>query len=267
METIEIDSVREFWDRQPCNIKHGRAEVGTLEYFQQVSQKRYRAEPHIRKFADFPRWNGKRVLEIGCGIGTDAAEFSRLGALYTGVELSQESLNLAKERFQVEGLAGSFGQANAETIDNDLSLLGLDGDYDLIYSFGVLHHTPDFGRALRAIGRVADPETEIRIMVYAKHSLKNRLIGEGTEQPEAQTGCPIANTYSSEELHDEFEKAGLLITSIRQDHIFQWDLEKYKAGEFVKRPWFEVMPPELLQTLSSLVGWHYLVEARAVGVS
>lgn len=87
--------------------------MGTAKYFQQVSSKRFFVEPHIRSFAQFETWSGKRVLEVGCGIGTDAAEFARAGADYTGIELSKASLELAQQRFSVEALTGTFIEANA----------------------------------------------------------------------------------------------------------------------------------------------------------
>ena len=74
---VPIGKVREYWDRRPCNIRHSPAPVGTRQYFDEVEQRKYVVEPHIPAFAEFPRWAGKRVLEIGCGIGTDTMNFAR----------------------------------------------------------------------------------------------------------------------------------------------------------------------------------------------
>ena len=62
--TLEERIVR-YWNNQPCNIKHGQSPVGTLEFFQEVTERRYRVEPHLKDFAGFHLWQGKRVLEIG----------------------------------------------------------------------------------------------------------------------------------------------------------------------------------------------------------
>ena len=70
-ENVPIKKVQEFWDDRPCNIRHSDKPIGTKEYFNEVEYKRYFVEPHSVVFADFPRWKGKRVLELGCGIGTD----------------------------------------------------------------------------------------------------------------------------------------------------------------------------------------------------
>ena len=100
MENLE-DRIKRYWNAQPCNVKHGKAEPGTLEFFQEVSSRRYRVEPHIPEFAGFHLWQGKRVLEIGPGIGSDAAEFARAGAEYYAIDYSESSVELARKRFDI----------------------------------------------------------------------------------------------------------------------------------------------------------------------
>ena len=92
--------------------------------------------------------------------------------------------------------------------------------FDLIYSFGVLHHTPNISQALRAIRRITNNKTVFKLMVYAKKLYKSAMIEEGLDQPEAQYGCPIANTYRKEEIYELLVQSGFKIKSISQDHIF-----------------------------------------------
>src|SRR5262249_4554724 len=94
-----IQEVKDYWNRRPCNIRHSPKPVGSKEYFDEVEARKYFVEPHIPGFAEFARWKDKEVLEVGCGIGTDATNFARAGAKYTGIELSETSLDLAKQRF------------------------------------------------------------------------------------------------------------------------------------------------------------------------
>jgi ubiquinone/menaquinone biosynthesis C-methylase UbiE len=114
MTNPTINDVKEFWDSRPCNVRHSNKPQGTREYFDEVQQKKFTAEPHIPAFCEFDSWRGKRVLEIGSGIGTMAINFARAGADYTGVELSEASLELTLKRFDVYGYTGTFYQGNAE---------------------------------------------------------------------------------------------------------------------------------------------------------
>src|SRR6202008_1265935 len=136
---ITVDEVRNYWDRRPCNIRHSPKPVGTREYFDEVEARKYRVEPHIPGFAEFPRWRGKKVLEIGCGIGTDTINFARHGAQVTAVDLTAKSLEMARQRAHIFGLEERirFIQANAETLSYFVPV----EPYDLVYSFGVIHHT------------------------------------------------------------------------------------------------------------------------------
>src|SRR5215471_18974227 len=158
---ITIDDVREYWDRRPCNIRHSPKPVETREYFDEVEWRKYFVEPHIPAFAQFPRWRGKRVLEIGCGIGTDSINFARYGADLTIVELSQNSLDLTRQRFEVFGLNARFIQGNAEELDR---LIPAGETFDLIYSFGVIHHSPNPRKIVQSLRRLMRPDSQLRLM-------------------------------------------------------------------------------------------------------
>ena len=260
-DLASVETVAEDWNRRPCNIRHSTAPIGTRAYFDAVEQRKYFVEPHIPGFADFPRWNGKRVLEIGCGLGTDAVNFARSGADYTGVELSDVSLALARQRFEVFGLPGSFALGNAE----ELTSLVPEASFDLVYSFGVIHHTPHPERVLAQARRVIRPDGEFRLMLYASNSWKDAMIEHGFDQPEAQSGCPIAFTYTQSEVRALLHTAGFAATDIRQDHIFPYVVEKYVRYEYELQPWFAAMPRAMFRALEQRFGWHMLITARPLG--
>ena len=255
-----IEEVRDYWDERPWNVRHSKSEIGTREYFDEVEARKYFVEPHILKFADFPSWKGKKVLEVGCGIGTDAVNFARAGANYTGVELSAESLKLAKKRFEVFVLEGRFYNADAENLVETLPM----EKFDLIYSFGVLHHTPNISKALSQIKLYCDSSTSLKIMVYSTNSWKQSMINAGLDQPEAQYGCPIANSYSTKEIQSILENNGFKLDSIGQDHIFPYEVESYKKYDYKKNPWFECMPESIMRVLETNFGWHLLIEASII---
>ena len=252
----DIETVAEYWDRRPCNIRHSTEELGSRAYFDAVEARKYFVEPHIPDFAQFDRWRDKRVLEIGCGIGTDAVNFARAGAEYTGVDLSEVSLRLAERRFDVFGLNGSFVHSNAEALDVRSA------SFDLVYSFGVIHHTPDPDAALRQARRAVRPDGEFRLMLYAKDSWKDTMIEAGFDQPEAQSGCPIAHSYTQAEVRAMLRAADFSAVEITQDHIFPYVVEKYVRYEYELQPWFAAMPKRLFRALEQRFGWHMLIVAK-----
>lgn len=254
----DIQTVQSYWNARPCNIRHSSQPVGTREYFDEVEKRKYFVEPHIPAFAQFERWKGKKVLEIGCGIGTDTINFARAGAFVTAVDLSEQSLSLARQRAKVFGLEKqiSFYYGNAEELSAFLPV----ESYDLLYSFGVIHHTPNPSHAIAQIRKYMTASSELRLMLYAKHSWKNIMIEAGFDQPEAQSGCPIAFTYTTDEVRDLLK--GFHILEIRQDHIFPFVAEKYVKYEYEIVPWFAAMPKNMFAVLEKKLGWHMLISAK-----
>ena len=253
--TVTINEVRKYWDDRPCNVRHSKKEIGTTEYFDEVERKRYTAEPHIPSFAGFSDTNSKKVLEVGCGMATEGINYARAGATYTGTDLSVESLDLAKKRFEVYNKEGNFYLGNSEELSSFVPV----ETYDLIYSFGVIHHSPYPERIISEIKKYMNKDSVLKIMLYAKDSWKNYMIEAGHDQPEAQYGCPIANTYTNDEVRELLDGFDV---SIEQYHIFPYQIEPYKRGEFVKQPWFEAMPDEIFEVLKKNLGWHLLITAK-----
>ena len=254
--TITIEEVKKFWNDRPCNIKHSSKELGTIEYFDEVELKKFRAEPHILKFTEFPQWKNKKVLEVGCGLGTVGINFALNSAYYTGVELSKESLEIAKKRFEVYNQSGKFYLGNAEELSSFVHI----ETYDLIYSFGVIHHSPHPEKIISEIKKYMNENSVLKIMLYAKDSWKNYMIDAGLDQPEAQYGCPIANTYTKQDVVKLLD--GYEVLSIEQDHIFPYQIEPYKKGKYIKQPWFDAMPIGMFETLEKNLGWHLLITAK-----
>lgn len=250
------DKVKAFWDERPCNIRHSAKAIGSEEYFREVTKRKYFVEPHISPFADFEAYAGKKVLEVGCGIGTAAQSFMQAGAIYTGIDVSPKSILIANQRMDVFHLRGEV------RIDDIQRCQLKDDEYDLVYSFGVLHHIADLSSALKNIHKTLKVHGEFKLMMYAKNSWKNACIEAGLDQFEAQSGVPIANTYTNDEIECILRQHGFTDVTIKQDHIFQWSIPEYKNYEYKKEPWFATMPEELVRTLETKFGWHLLIKCR-----
>lgn len=273
-QKVPLTAVRKYWNERPCNIRHSTKPIGSEEYFNEVEQRKYMVEPHIPQFAEFERWRGKKVLEIGCGIGTDTMNFARHGAQVTAVDLSDNSLNVARKRAEVFHLQDQirFIQADAEHLSDYVPV----EPYDLIYSFGVIHHTPHPDRVMEQIHRYLKPGATVKIMVYNRRSWKvfwilagygkgkfwrlDRLIAENSE---AQTGCPVTYVYSRRQGRRWLESHGLKVTDIRVDHIFPYRIADYVQYRYVKVWYFRWMPLWLFRSLEKLVGWHLCLSAAS----
>jgi SAM-dependent methyltransferase len=263
--------VRDYWNARPCNIRHSPQPVGSKEYFDEVTARKYFVESHIPQFAEFERWAGKRVLEIGCGIGTDTLSFAQNGARVTAVDLSEKSLEVARQRAEVFGQQDriDFFHGNSEELTSFVPA----ARYDLVYSFGVIHHTPHPDRVLQQVQHYMDAQSELRLMVYSKASYKlfqimreegvwdlSRLDELIARNSEAQTGCPVTYTYTYDEARALLQ--GYEILDMRKAHIFTWDVEAYKRYEYKKDPAWAQVGDEELQSLEKELGWHLLIRAR-----
>ena len=263
-----IDQVRAYWNRRPCNVRHSTSPVGSKEYFDEVEARKYFVEPHIPAFADFARWRGKKVLEIGCGIGTDSINFARAGADVTVVDLSDESIELCKRRFAVYGLQAKFFLGDAEELSKVVPV----EKYDLIYSFGVIHHTPRPERVIEQIKLYCKPTTELRLMLYAKWSWKVVWIilkyGKGaiwrsdelvSKYSEAQTGSPVTYYYSFRGVRWLLRDYD--VTDMHKDHIFPYEIDKYVKYEYRWVWYFRWLPTPWFSWLERRLGWHILIKA------
>ena len=206
------ERVRAFWQAHPCGTKFSDAAMGTREFFERVEAHRYAKEWHIPEAANFAAARGLRVLEIGCGLGTDGAQFALAGANYIGVDLTEASVGLARKKFELSGLPGEFRVADAEKLDF------ADESFDLVYSHGVLHHTPDTKQAVREIHRVLKPGGRAIVMLY-HHGSYNYRIGirvlrrAGANLLKSESGIKIVNRLTGEPMESLRDHARLLKAS------------------------------------------------------
>ncbi len=205
------ERVRAFWQANPCGVKFADAEPGSRRFYELVETHRYAKEWHIPAAANFAGARGLKVLEIGCGLGTDGAQFAKTGADYTGVDLTEAAVELARKRFELFDLAGKFQTADAENLEF------ADESFDLVYSHGVLHHTPDTTRAIREIYRVLRPGGRAIVMLYHRNSYNYRvnislLRRAGAQLLRWDSGVSLVHKLTGEPLDNLQEHARLLKT-------------------------------------------------------
>jgi SAM-dependent methyltransferase len=291
------ERVRDFWQANPCGTKFADAPPGTRAFFERVEAHRYEKEWHIPEAAGFDGARGLRVLEIGCGLGTDGARFARAGALYTGVDLTDAAVSLARRNFELQGLPGEFRTADAESLDF------ADESFDLVYSHGVLHHTPDTARAVREVHRVLKPGGRAVVMLYHRDSYNYRvnisvLRRAGAHLLHSEPGLRLAHLLTKEPVEslrehaarikddqrsylspDEFlsrntDGAGNPLTRVysREEAraLFKDFAEVSLATHFLNKRWLpilgSVLPRPTEAKLAARWGWHLWVYAKkAVG--
>jgi len=161
-----ISNVKTFWNSSPCQSKLSQAE-DRRRYFEEISRRRFQGrEWHVPTVARFNAFRGKTVVEVGCGVGTDGIEFARNGANYIGVDLTPNSVELTRERFEVFGIPGRFEVANAEE-----GLPFADASVDHVYSFGVIHHSPAPEKIVGEIHRILKSGGTFTVMLYNRSSV------------------------------------------------------------------------------------------------
>ncbi len=285
--------VRAFWQANPCGTKFTDAAPGTRLFYERVEEHRYAKEWHIPVAADFASARGKQVLEIGCGLGTDGAQFARAGADYTGVDLTSAAVDLARRRFELFDLEGNFRTSDAENLDFP------DASFDLVYSHGVLHHTPDTARAVHEIHRVLRPGGQAIVMLYHRNSYNYRVnirllrrVGAHLLRSEAGlrlvhrlTGEPVENlreharnlkqdagSYlaADEFLNQHTDGAGNPLARVYSEmeakRLFKDFAEVRTAVYFLNKRWLpiigSVLPRSIESRLAARWGWHLWIYAR-----
>jgi ubiquinone/menaquinone biosynthesis C-methylase UbiE len=164
-QSAQKSEVAKYWNKRACGTGVSSAEKFSREYFDEIEAYRYQVEPEIFSFAQFTRYRGQKVLEVGVGAGTDFLQWVRAGAKAYGIDLTEEGVAHVKHRLDVYGLsAEEVRVADAENLPYK------DEFFDLIYSYGVIHHSPDTIKALEEIIRCTKVGGTIKVMVYNKYS-------------------------------------------------------------------------------------------------
>jgi ubiquinone/menaquinone biosynthesis C-methylase UbiE len=162
------DRVRGYWEQQPCGtdpIIVGEAPRHSRAWFDRVEDFRYQAEGFIHSLAQFTRHHGKKILEVGVGAGTDHLQWARAGADCHGVDLTEAAIETTRNRLALYGFRSNLRRVDAETLPFD------DDTFDVVYSWGVIHHSEKPERIIAEIHRVLKPGGQFLGMMYGRRSL------------------------------------------------------------------------------------------------
>ncbi len=264
MDAAKMEAIKQ-WSADPCGADAAAGvEEGTREFFEQVERGRYLDyAPWMREVFPFADVRDRDVLEIGCGLGTDLLQFARGGGRCHAIDLTPRHLALTAERFRVYGQAVQLARADAETLPF------ASASFDVVYSFGVLHHTPDAERAVSEIRRVLRPGGIAWVGLYHRDSAffwLSLLLGHGLvggalfrrgwsglladiEHREASDAQPLVKLYTR-------ASAARLFRAFRHVRVTVHHLEPTHFP-VVRR----FLPFRILRRLESRLGWYLVVKA------
>lgn len=208
-------TVRDFWNAEPCGSRY----VDGQDSFAVHTHARYSLEPYIRNFAGFGQAKGSKVLEVGVGMGADYLEWLKAGADATGIDLSETSLQNARKRCVASGYSPNLRVGDAE------SLPFPDRTFDVVYSYGVMHHSPNTAQCVREAYRVLKPSGRARIMIYRHPSVTGVLLwfrhgwfrGQSLRETVAcHLESPGTKTYTQNEAQELFAD----FTDVKVETVF-----------------------------------------------
>jgi len=188
-----LTSIATYWDKHIHDLTITTYPVGSPGFFRQLDDYRYDKLNYLPHLVDFPSFNGKKVLEVGCGAGIDLVRFARAGANVTGIDLSKTAIDLARKNIEQNGLTADLVVMNGETMQFQ------DDSFDVVYAHGVLQYTADTNKMIAEIHRVLKPEGEAILMVYNRNSWLN-LMRAVTNVPLEHEDAPVLKKFSIGEL-------------------------------------------------------------------
>jgi ubiquinone/menaquinone biosynthesis C-methylase UbiE len=262
------EDVRRHWEAQPCGTRD-LPENDRARFFHELEQERYEWEPYIPQFARFERGRGKDLLEVGVGAGTDFINWVRNGARATGVDLTAKGVELTRERLGLERLTAHVQIADAEHLPFD------DASFDLVYSYGVLHHSPDTRQAIAEVRRVLRTGGTALVMIYHVPSWVGFMlwcihcaaklrpwrsarwaIFHYLESP----GTKAYTKREARELFDGFQNVRVWTQLSHGDLLLMRPAQKYQ-GRLARVLW-SLYPRWLVRRTGNALGTNLFIEAR-----
>jgi SAM-dependent methyltransferase len=188
-----IDDVRTYWNAHIHDLEITSHPVGSPGFFADLDQYHFEKLHHLPRLVAFDGYRGKRVLEVGCGAGTDLVRFAKGGAIVTGVDLSPSAIALARQNFAQQGLEADLREADGERLPFP------DNTFDFVYAHGVVQYTAHDQRLVDECRRVLKPGETAVFQVYNRVSWLNAL-SKLMKVPLEHEDAPVLGKYSAAEL-------------------------------------------------------------------
>jgi len=258
------------WTKNPIGAENTVCYEGTLEFFNEIAKDRYNVyAPWMKNTFKFERFRDKKILEIGVGTGTDHLQFAKAGAILTGIDITPKSIELTKKNLELHGYKSNLLIADAEKLPFQ------DGTFDVVYSFGVLHHIPDTQKAINEIYRVlrCDGGKTI-IALYHKNSLyywcgiflnrilfKKQIFKNSREEILSEIECggkgtkPLVKLYTRRDARKLFKRFNKM--KIYTKHIGIGTSNR-PINKILKTPGIN----KIFELLSLRFGWYLIIEAK-----
>ena len=242
-----VDTVQDFWQSHINNEYYTGAERASDSYFNDIEERRYRTHYHLPELFESMDGTDQRLLEVGCGIGVDSIQLAKRGFQVTAVDLTENALAVARQFAARREATVDFRLGNAEGLDFP------DESFDAIYSFGVLHHTPDIKRSVAEVHRVLRPGGTAYVMLYHRNSLVNlmhRALRLPYEPPrDRKDHCPVVYTFSRSGVRELFRDFASV--EVHSDYPFT-----YGFGPLTTK-----LPLGVRRRLGRVIGWHLMISA------
>jgi SAM-dependent methyltransferase len=247
------DDVREYWNRHIHDLEITTHPVGSPGFFADLDQYHFEKLHHLLRLINFDGYAGRRVLEVGCGAGTDLARFARGGAIVSGVDLSSSAIRLAQQNFEQQRLQGDLRETDGERLPF------ADDIFELVYAHGVVQYTANPQRLVDECRRVLKPGGEAVFQVYNRISWLNAL-SKLMKVPLEHEDAPVLLKYSAAEFRQ-------LLRAFRDVRIVE---ERFPVKSRLHGGWkgtlfntlfvgtFNALPRSLVRRF----GWHLLAFCR-----
>lgn len=248
-----ISDVREYWNHHIHDLEISQASPGSPAFFSDLDQYHFEKLHHLLRLVNFAGYRGKRVLDVGCGAGTDLVRFAQGGAMVSGVDLSASAIALARQNFEQRGLTADLREADGEHLPYP------DASFDLVFAHGVVQYTPNSAALVNECRRVLKPGGEAIFQVYNRISWLNGL-SKLMKTPLEHEDAPVLGKYSAGEFR-------ALLGGFREVRIVE---ERFPVKSRLHKGWkgtmfntffvgtFNALPRSLVRRF----GWHLLAFCR-----